>query len=703
MTAATVRGAGGADRWAKRRFFIVWVAMAVLVGGFFPAAPVAAQDAAGESDCRFPDVSATSPAHADITHACRQGWFTGYPDGSFRPDRPIPAHQIATVVGRAFAAGATRADMATFLRGGNPGVPAAPARFPDVPATHPQNRDIAYAVEQSWFQGYPDDTFRPDRVITATQITTVLTRAFPAASTRAQLATFMRNGQQALDVSWDGKTIVYVTGMLDADGDPAGYELRAARGDGPEGKLLADDPYGFPAWGWQPGENRVAYMVLLADEDGEKSAEMQVRTADADGSGSRLLIDGGGDWGWSPDGDRLFYTLSDVDAEGMLSGSGLWAADGDGSDARLVASSSEVVYGLQWSPAGDRFTFTFSGADNGESFKLWVAEGDGSSSYTMEEAWIIFDTWGWSPEGRLAYATVVRDEDGSRWVEYELWADDGRGTEARLVIKHPEVIYGVRWSPNGDRIAYLTPVRDSGGQAVGNALRVVADDGSDPVLLTDDLFKSNSWAWSPDGERIAYETDEGLRAANGDGSGIRRLTDAPGGVWGWSPDGERLAYRSGGEVWVDEGSEKRLVADHPADIAAGGWSPNGERFAYTSASPESDADGEGTANELWAVGLDGSEPRRLADNVGDRWEWSADGNWIAYAAPPPIAVPAAGEAWRPARELWMVGAGGSEPRLLSRDVIDWAWRPADAGLYNFRRPFPAVPLASVAPGVRSGR
>ena len=51
----------------------------------------------------------------------------------------------------------------------------------------------------------------------------------------------------------------------------------------------------------------------------------------------------------------------------------------------------------------------------------------------------------------------------------------------------------------------------------------------------------------------------------------------------------------------------------------------------------------------------------------------------------------------------MVGAGGSEPRLLSRDVIDWAWRPADAGLYNFRRPFPAVPLASVAPGVRSGR
>lgn len=698
MTAGTARGDRGAGRWAKSRFFIAWAAAAVLAGGAFPAPPVAAQDVAGEGGCRFSDVSDSDTAHADIVYACRQGWFSGYPDGSFRPDRSVPAHQLATVVGRAFAAGATRADMATFLRGGSPGAPAAPAGFADVPDAHPQNRDIAYAVEQSWFQGYPDGSFRPDRVITVRQITTVLTRAFPAGSTRAQLAAFMRNGRRALDTVWAGKTIIYVTGIWAADGEPAGYELRAARGDGPEGKLLTDDPYGFVMWGWQPGENRIVYMVLAADED-EQSARTQVRAAEADGSGSRLLIDAASGWGWSLAGDRLFYTLHDLNAEGMSTGTGLWAADGDGSNARLVASSPETVGGLQWSPAGDRFAYTFWGSESDESFKLRVADGDGSGSYALEEAWILFDTWGWSPEGRLAYATVVWDEDGSQWVEYELWADDGRGTEARFVVKHPEVIYGVRWSPNGDRIAYRTPVRDSGGRAVGNALRVVADDGSDPVLLTNDLFKSNSWEWSPDGERIAYETDEGLRVANGDGSGVRNLTDAPGGVWDWSPDGKRIAYGTGGEVWVDEGSEKRLLADHPTDIVASGWSPNGKNVAYASKPPESDPAEEGAANELWIVGLDGSEPRRLAENVGERWEWSADGDWIAYEAPPPDASPDPGEAWRPVRELRVVGASGAEPRLLSRDVIDWAWRPTDAGLYNFRRPFPAAPPAPIAPGL----
>ena len=37
--------------------------------------------------------------------------------------------------------------------------------FSDVPDDHPQADDIAYAVEQGWFQGYPDGTFKPDRAL----------------------------------------------------------------------------------------------------------------------------------------------------------------------------------------------------------------------------------------------------------------------------------------------------------------------------------------------------------------------------------------------------------------------------------------------------------------------------------------------------------------------------------------------------------
>lgn len=68
---------------------------------------------------RFIDVEPDHPRYADIEYAASEGWFEGYDDGTFKPDTVIPEHQIATVVARVFPEGATRADMATFLRGGH--------------------------------------------------------------------------------------------------------------------------------------------------------------------------------------------------------------------------------------------------------------------------------------------------------------------------------------------------------------------------------------------------------------------------------------------------------------------------------------------------------------------------------------------------------------------------------------------------------
>ena len=70
--------------------------------------------------------------------------------------------------------------------------------FTDVPQEHPQRVDIEYAVAQNWFLGYTDGTFKPDREITAEQITTVIQRAFPDGATRGDMAVFMRAGNQAL-------------------------------------------------------------------------------------------------------------------------------------------------------------------------------------------------------------------------------------------------------------------------------------------------------------------------------------------------------------------------------------------------------------------------------------------------------------------------------------------------------------------------
>ncbi len=67
----------------------------------------------------FSDVPADHARGADIGYAAARGWFLGYPDGTFRPDRTVTAAHTAAVIGRAFPEGATRADLSAYLRAGN--------------------------------------------------------------------------------------------------------------------------------------------------------------------------------------------------------------------------------------------------------------------------------------------------------------------------------------------------------------------------------------------------------------------------------------------------------------------------------------------------------------------------------------------------------------------------------------------------------
>lgn len=93
----------------------------------------------------FNDVPESDQRSADIDYAAAQRWFQGYPDGSFRPDRPISEEQLARVIRRAHP-GMTRGDAAVFLRGGidrlqaagiTPAATAAAATTTTLPAGEP--------------------------------------------------------------------------------------------------------------------------------------------------------------------------------------------------------------------------------------------------------------------------------------------------------------------------------------------------------------------------------------------------------------------------------------------------------------------------------------------------------------------------------------------------------------------------------------
>jgi mono/diheme cytochrome c family protein len=107
---------------------------------------------------------AKSKYKTHIVTAIEYGIVDGYPDSSFRPDKPISRAEIAAIV--------TRSEV---LDAGE----AASAAFGDVTVDHWAGGVIQAAVKAGLFNGYEDGTFRPDHSISRAEAAAVLNRIVP--------------------------------------------------------------------------------------------------------------------------------------------------------------------------------------------------------------------------------------------------------------------------------------------------------------------------------------------------------------------------------------------------------------------------------------------------------------------------------------------------------------------------------------------
>ncbi len=114
----------------------------------------------------FPDVPTTHEAWMEIEGLVKAQIVFGYPDGTFRPSENITRAQMAVFIARAVA-------------GGDANVPPGPPTpsFTDVPTDYWAYKYIEYCKALGIVQGYPDGTYRPEKLVTRDQIAVYVSRA----------------------------------------------------------------------------------------------------------------------------------------------------------------------------------------------------------------------------------------------------------------------------------------------------------------------------------------------------------------------------------------------------------------------------------------------------------------------------------------------------------------------------------------------
>ena len=201
------------------------------------------------------------------------------------------------------------------------------------------------------------------------------------------------------------------------------------------------------------------------------------------------------------------------------------------------------------------------------------------------------------------------------------------GTDARRVVEGDSP----RWSPDGDRFAYVVDETGDADGGDGRSLWIMEADGSTRRVLGDAKeSRVDAFAWAPDGTRLAVGDGLGISIAQLDGGKPKRLSFAGAALassFDWSPDGRELLVSDFAQtVALDLQSRRsRTISSHPFD-GAPRWSPDGEVIAL---SRQELVGGEGSW--LITIDADGGETELTSGFDDDEPAWSSDGERIYFS------------------------------------------------------------------------
>jgi Tol biopolymer transport system component len=246
------------------------------------------------------------------------------------------------------------------------------------------------------------------------------------------------------------------------------------------------------------------------------------------------------------------------------------------------------------------------------------------------------------PSGeRYAMTTYVPPPGGNNLLVVE----SGSGKSTIVFHQDGRSVLGPQWSADGDAIifgigkfgAFFNGFHDLFLKAAdrvdgGAQIAMVNADGSGFRELTTGPNNNGFPSPSPDGRRFVYRTfgpgGEGLRVMNVDTNAIATLTSGYDNFPLWSPRGDLIMFsrldKGDYEIFTikPDGTGLRRLTSAPGNDAHQGWSPDGEHIVFASSRMGFKdeviyTDAPQPYGELFVMRYDGTDVQQLTDN---QWE-----------------------------------------------------------------------------------
>ncbi|HEX2539532.1 MAG TPA: S9 family peptidase [Caldimonas sp.] len=315
------------------------------------------------------------------------------------------------------------------------------------------------------------------------------------------------------------------------------------------------------------------------------------------------------------------------------------------------------ISALSCVPSADRAVCSVKSVDresDGYRTHLWQFALDGSGGAVLDCSEGSDSSPRWSPQGdRIAFLS------GRGGGATQVFVAPADGSTAEQVGRFAESVMNLRWMPDGSGLVVTSAV------SVDPDLRGRRSSRPPPKRTSSAAEVVWRLPYKEDGIGYLLKREIHLFALDLATGQERRLSDGPFDVFGFdvSADGRRVAYTRTGEgryahrydLWIcdlEDGTHRRLTFGH-AMVMQPTWSPDGAHIAFTGAIEEGDAESRlwlvdcasGQVDELGGDDIDVADPQSL--------HWAADGRSIVFA-----------RAWRGRHQVVSIGVPDGRTTVL---------------------------------------